>query len=123
MTATTLPSCASSLVSSRCVCVVVFFVFHYVCVYSLHATHIFSPPFFPLDFQRALEHYTDMFDIKRAIVNTHLLNYDFIVNYFGALSVTDSIECLKEMLTHNIRANLLIVVQVRLALSHLNALF
>jgi clathrin heavy chain len=71
----------------------------------------------------ALEHFTDIFDIKRAIVNTHLLNHDFIVKYFGTLSVTDSIECLKEMLTHNIRANLLIVVQVRLALSHLNALF
>jgi clathrin heavy chain len=62
--------------------------------------------------QRALEHYTDLFDIKRAIVNTHLLNFEFIVNSFGALSITDSVECLKEMLTHNIRANLQIVVQV-----------
>lgn len=25
-------------------------------------------------YQRALEHYTDIFDIKRAIVHTHLLN-------------------------------------------------
>ena len=24
--------------------------------------------------QRALEHYTDLFDIKRAVVHTHLLN-------------------------------------------------
>jgi hypothetical protein len=71
----------------------------------------------------ALEHYTDIFDIERAIVNTHLLNYDFIATYFGTLSVTDSIEGLKEMLTHNIRPNLQIVAQVCLYLSHLDGLF
>ena len=26
--------------------------------------------------QRALEHYTDLYDIKRAVVHTHLLNPD-----------------------------------------------
>ena len=66
--------------------------------------------------QRALEHYTDLFDIKRAIVNTHLLNFEFLINFFGTLSITDSVECLKEMLTHNIRANLQIVVQVVIVL-------
>jgi clathrin heavy chain len=62
--------------------------------------------------QRALEHYTDLYDIKRAIVHTHLLNAEWLVNYFGSLSVEDSIECLKAMLTHNIRQNLQISVQV-----------
>ena len=62
--------------------------------------------------QRALEHYTDLYDIKRAIVHTHLLNAEWLVNYFGSLSVEDSIECLKAMLTHNIRQNLQICVQV-----------
>lgn len=62
--------------------------------------------------QRALEHYSDLYDIKRAIVHTHLLNPDWLVNYFGSLSVEDSIECLKAMLTHNIRQNLQICVQV-----------
>lgn len=62
--------------------------------------------------QRALEHYTDLYDIKRAIVHTHLLNPEWLVNYFGSLSVEDSIECLKAMLTHNIRQNLQICVQV-----------
>ncbi|XP_053209448.1 clathrin heavy chain 1-like [Panonychus citri] len=62
--------------------------------------------------QRALEHYSDLYDIKRAIVHSHLLNPEWLVNYFGSLSVEDSIECLKAMLQHNIRQNLQITVQV-----------
>jgi clathrin heavy chain len=62
--------------------------------------------------QRALEHYTDIYDIKRAIVNTQMLNPEWLVNYFGTLSVEDSIECLRAMLTHNIRQNLQICVQI-----------
>lgn len=62
--------------------------------------------------QRALEHYTDLYDIKRAIVHTHLLSPEWLVNYFGSLSVEDSIECVKAMLSHNIRQNLQICVQV-----------
>jgi clathrin heavy chain len=56
--------------------------------------------------QRALEHYTDLYDIKRAVVHTHLLNPEWLVNYFGSLSVQDSLECLKAMLQANIRQNL-----------------
>lgn len=63
--------------------------------------------------QRAIEHYQDSFDIKRAIVHTHLLNPEWLVNFFGSLSVEDSLECIKAMLTHNIRQNLQICVQVR----------
>nr|XP_036232840.1 clathrin heavy chain isoform X1 [Bactrocera oleae]XP_036232841.1 clathrin heavy chain isoform X1 [Bactrocera oleae] len=62
--------------------------------------------------QRALEHYTDLYDIKRAVVHTHLLNADWLVGYFGTLSVEDSLECLKAMLTANIRQNLQICVQI-----------
>ena len=62
--------------------------------------------------QRALEHYTDLYDIKRAVVNTHLLNADWLVNFFGTLSVEDSLECLKAMLQANIRQNLQVCVQV-----------
>jgi clathrin heavy chain len=62
--------------------------------------------------QRALEHYTDLYDIKRAVVHTHLLNSEWLVNYFGQLSVEDSLECLKAMLQANIRQNLQIVVQI-----------
>ncbi|CAL8082433.1 unnamed protein product [Calicophoron daubneyi] len=62
--------------------------------------------------QRALEHYTDLYDIKRAVVNTHLLNPEWLVNYFGSLSVDDSLECLKAMLQTNIRQNLQVCVQI-----------
>eukprot|EP00111_Clytia_hemisphaerica_P010235 TCONS_00029917-protein len=62
--------------------------------------------------QRALEHYTDIYDIKRAIVHTQVLNPEWLVNYFGTLSVEDSIECVRQMLTHNIRQNLQICVQI-----------
>ncbi|XP_025089563.1 clathrin heavy chain 1 [Pomacea canaliculata] len=62
--------------------------------------------------QRALEHYTDLYDIKRAVVHTHLLNPEWLVTYFGSLSVEDSVECLKAMLTANIRQNLQVCVQI-----------
>ncbi|NXL51909.1 CLH1 protein, partial [Podilymbus podiceps] len=62
--------------------------------------------------QRALEHYTDLYDIKRAVVHTHLLNPEWLVNYFGSLSVEDSVECLRAMLSANIRQNLQLCVQV-----------
>ncbi|NXD21204.1 CLH1 protein, partial [Spelaeornis formosus] len=62
--------------------------------------------------QRALEHYTDLYDIKRAVVHTHLLNPEWLVNFFGSLSVEDSVECLRAMLSANIRQNLQLCVQV-----------
>ena len=62
--------------------------------------------------QRALEHYTDLYDIKRAVVHTHLLKPEWLVNFFGTLSIEDSMECLKTMLTANIRQNLQVVVQI-----------
>jgi len=62
--------------------------------------------------QRALEHYTDLYDIKRAVVHTHLLNGEWLVGFFGTLSVEDSMECLKAMLQANIRQNLQVSVQV-----------
>ncbi|XP_060534182.1 clathrin heavy chain [Cylas formicarius] len=62
--------------------------------------------------QRALEHYTDLYDIKRAVVHTHLLPGEWLVSFFGTLSVEDSLECLKAMLTANIRQNLQICIQI-----------
>jgi len=63
-------------------------------------------------YQKALEHYTDMSDIKRVLVHTHLLSPEWVVSYFGNLSVENSLECLREMLNSNMRQNLQIVVQV-----------
>ncbi|KAF9912226.1 hypothetical protein BX616_010375 [Lobosporangium transversale] len=63
-------------------------------------------------YQRALEHYTEISDIKRVLVHTHLLTPDWVVSYFGRLSVEHSMECLREMLNVNMRQNLQLVVQV-----------
>ncbi|KAA0714460.1 Clathrin heavy chain 1 [Triplophysa tibetana] len=62
--------------------------------------------------QRALEHYSDPQDIKRVIVHTHLLNPEWLVNFFGSLSVGDSVECLRAMLASNLRQNLQHCVQI-----------
>ncbi len=64
-----------------------------------------------IEFQ-ALEHFTDLYDIKRTVVHTHMLNPEWLVSYFGSLSVEDSLECLKAMLQANIRQNLQVVVQI-----------
>lgn len=61
--------------------------------------------------QRALEHYEDIGDIKRVLVHTNLLNADWLVNYFGKLTVDQTVDCFHEMLKVNIRQNLQIVVQ------------
>ena len=53
-----------------------------------------------------------MSDIKRAVVRTHLLNPELLVNYFGSLSVEDSLECIKAMLQANIHQNLQVCVQI-----------
>ncbi|GAA5893039.1 clathrin heavy chain [Sporobolomyces salmoneus] len=61
--------------------------------------------------QRALEHYEDINDIKRVVVHTNLLAADWLVNYFGHLTVEQTLECFNEMLKVNIRQNLQVVVQ------------
>ncbi|KAI8391214.1 uncharacterized protein BYT42DRAFT_490201 [Radiomyces spectabilis] len=68
-------------------------------------------------YQRALEHYSDIHDIKRIIPHTHLMQADWLVNYFGNLSVDQTLECLKEMLTNNLRQNLQVVVQIAIKYS------
>ncbi|XP_042765825.1 clathrin heavy chain 2 isoform X3 [Panthera leo] len=62
--------------------------------------------------QRALEHYTDLYDIKRAVVHTHLLNPEWLISFFGSLSVEDSLACLHALLSASIRQNLQLCVQV-----------
>ncbi|CAD6563669.1 MAG: hypothetical protein CYPHOPRED_000018 [Cyphobasidiales sp. Tagirdzhanova-0007] len=69
--------------------------------------------------QRALEHYEDLNDIKRVVVHTNLLNADWLVNYFGKLTVENTLECFKEMLRVNIRQNLQTVVQAATKYSEL----
>ncbi|KAL1407009.1 Clathrin heavy chain [Vanrija albida] len=62
--------------------------------------------------QRALEHYEDINDIKRVVVHTNLFNAEWLVNYFGRLTVDQSFESLRTMLKSNIRQNLPVVIQI-----------
>eukprot|EP00884_Botryococcus_braunii_P006634 jgi/Botrbrau1/15972/Bobra.0294s0010.1 len=63
-------------------------------------------------YMRALQHYSDLTDIKRVIVNTHAIDPQQLVDYFGSLSAEWALECLKELLVSNMTQNLQLVVQV-----------
>ncbi|EAX82133.1 Clathrin and VPS domain-containing protein, partial [Trichomonas vaginalis G3] len=64
------------------------------------------------NFQRALEHYTDLPSIKRCIVNTQSINPDFLVQYFATMDPKWVMECLQELLTNNQQQNVQLVVKV-----------
>ncbi|KAI1459112.1 clathrin heavy chain [Annulohypoxylon moriforme] len=73
-------------------------------------------------YQKALELYEDPAAVKRVIVGipgTAGFNADWLVNYFGQLSVEQSLECLDAMMKANIRQNLQSVVQVATKYSEL----
>jgi clathrin heavy chain len=61
---------------------------------------------------RALEHTDDPAAIKRMIVQTDKLPEEWLLNYFGQLTVELSLESLDAMLTSNIRQNLQAVIQI-----------
>ncbi|KAI5969843.1 CHC1 [Candida margitis] len=63
-------------------------------------------------YQRALEHYDDLKDIKRVIIHTSALPNDWLVSYFGQLNVDQSIACLKELFSHDLAQNLQVIIQV-----------
>ena len=46
-------------------------------------------------YMRALQHYTDLSDIKRVIVNTHAIDPQQLVEFFGSLSAEWALDCLK----------------------------
>ncbi|XP_065618200.1 clathrin heavy chain 1 [Quercus suber] len=60
---------------------------------------------------RALQHYTELPDIKRVIVNTHAIEPQSLVEFFGTLSREWALECMKDLLLVNLRGNLQIIVQ------------
>ncbi|KAF2909083.1 hypothetical protein DAI22_11g000300 [Oryza sativa Japonica Group] len=60
---------------------------------------------------RALQHYTELPDIKRVMVNTHAIEPQALVEFFGTLSREWALECMKDLLLVNLRGNLQIVVQ------------
>ncbi|EHA53174.1 clathrin heavy chain [Pyricularia oryzae 70-15] len=65
--------------------------------------------------QKALELYEDPAAVKRVVVNIAGMpnfNPEWLVNFFGKLSVEQSLDCLDAMMKTNIRQNLQSVVQV-----------
>ena len=46
-------------------------------------------------YMRALQHYTDLVDIKRVIVNTHAIDPQSLVEFFGSLSAEWALDCLQ----------------------------
>lgn len=63
-------------------------------------------------YQRALEHYTALHDIKRLMAKAPALNPEFLLSFFGKLNKDTTIECLNDLLAGNMRQNLQLVVQV-----------
>nr|PNR52339.1 hypothetical protein PHYPA_008713 [Physcomitrium patens] len=63
-------------------------------------------------YMRAMQLYTELSDIKRVIINTHAIESQALMDFFGTLSKDWALECMKELLSANLRANLQIVVQV-----------
>ncbi|CAM6119092.1 unnamed protein product [Calypogeia fissa] len=63
-------------------------------------------------YMRALQHYADLVDIKRVVINTHAIEPQALVEFFGTLSKDWALDCMKELLLVNMRGNLQIIVQV-----------
>ena len=61
--------------------------------------------------QRAAEHYTEIDDIKRVFKNSHQMNPEFVVEYFGKLNKEQSISLLKDMMSRG-PANVKVCVEV-----------
>ena len=70
-------------------------------------------------YSRALENTEDTTAIKRIIVRTDKLDINWLVEYFGRMSLDQSLDCLNEMLKVNIRQNLAAVVQIATKYSEL----
>ncbi|CAG9465968.1 unnamed protein product [Pedinophyceae sp. YPF-701] len=63
-------------------------------------------------YMRALQHYTELPDIKRCVVNTHAMQPEELVEYFGTLSTDWALDCCRELLSSNVQQNLQVVVLI-----------
>merc|ERR1719163_2088040 len=61
--------------------------------------------------QWALEHYQDINDLKRCMMQSQNMTPEFISNFMGRLPPETALECLYDLLRHN-RQNIQVVVQV-----------
>lgn len=62
-------------------------------------------------FQRALENYSDIKDIKRVVLNTAAINQEWLVTYIGRMQGEWILTCMQEMMRHN-RNNFQLVVRI-----------
>lgn len=69
--------------------------------------------------QRSLENTDDPASIKRIIVQTDKFTPEWLQQYFGRMSVDQSLDCMDEMLKTNIRQNLAAVIQIATKFSDL----
>jgi len=63
-------------------------------------------------YQRALEHYTELQDIKRVLSNTHAINPEFLLEYFGRMTPENCLDCLRDLLKVSLVNNIRLVVEV-----------
>ncbi|KTW31407.1 hypothetical protein T552_00051 [Pneumocystis carinii B80] len=63
-------------------------------------------------YQRALEHYDQINDIKRVIRNIHDINPEWLINYFKKIDTEVSFEYLGELLNINNKQSFQIVLQI-----------
>lgn len=63
-------------------------------------------------YQRALEHYTDLVDVKRVLTNAPMINPDFLLEYFGRMTPENCLDCLRDLLKYNMVQNIRLVVEV-----------
>eukprot|EP01006_Ploeotia_vitrea_P038806 TRINITY_DN66279_c7_g9_i1.p1 TRINITY_DN66279_c7_g9~~TRINITY_DN66279_c7_g9_i1.p1 ORF type:complete len:1733 (+),score=1150.79 TRINITY_DN66279_c7_g9_i1:482-5680(+) len=63
-------------------------------------------------YQRALEHYEDLADIKRVLGNAPRINAEFLLEFFGRMAPEDCLECLHDLLKYNLTQNIRLVVEI-----------
>lgn len=63
-------------------------------------------------YMSAMQHYTELTDLKRVVVNAPAIEPQSLVEFFGTLSREWALDCLRELLKVNLRQNLQIVVQI-----------
>lgn len=63
-------------------------------------------------YQQALEHYTDLNDIKRVLANSPAIDPNFLLDFFGRMTPSNCLDCLRDLLKYNLQQNLRLVVEV-----------
>lgn len=68
-------------------------------------------------YQRALENYTETSDIKRVISGTSTIDSEWLCKFFGTLTPAQCLECVRDMLSQNLRSNMQLCVKIAVAYS------